>query len=49
MLGCVEGCSVKILNDCLRTKVKFGILGILEMQSFLGVPPGLNITLPAMG
>ncbi|NRB40172.1 MAG: helix-turn-helix transcriptional regulator [Pseudomonadales bacterium] len=36
MVRTVEGLSTKVLNDCLRTNVKFGIL---EKQSFAEIPP----------
>lgn len=36
MVRTVEGLSTKVLNDCLRANVKFGVL---EKHSFPEIPP----------
>ncbi|OUS24252.1 transcriptional regulator [Gammaproteobacteria bacterium 45_16_T64] len=42
----VEGLSTKVLNDCLRTNVKFGIL---QKLSFPEVPPRVEYQLTDYG
>lgn len=42
----LDGLTTKVLNDCLRTNVKFGIL---EKQSFPEVPPRVEYQLTNYG
>lgn len=42
----VEGLSTKVLNDCLRANVKFGIL---EKNSFPEIPPRVEYRFTTFG
>ena len=42
----LDGLTTKVLNDCLRTNVKFGVL---EKQSFPEVPPRVEYQLTDHG
>ena len=42
----VEGLTAKVLNDCLRTLVSYGIL---EKQSYAEVPPRVEYRFTAFG
>lgn len=46
MVRCVEGLSTKVLNDCLRANIKFGIL---KKNSFPEIPPRVEYELTEFG
>ncbi len=46
MVRTVEGLSTKVLNDCLRKNVEFGIL---EKQTYPEVPPRVEYVVTPLG
>lgn len=46
MVRCVEGLTKKVLNDCLRKNVEFGIL---ERKAFPEIPPRVEYALTPFG
>lgn len=46
MVRCVEGLTTKVLNQCLRRQVAFGIL---DRKAFAEVPPRVEYSLTAFG
>lgn len=46
MVRCVEGLTKKVLNDCLRKNVEFGIL---ERRAYPEVPPRVEYALTPFG
>lgn len=46
MVRCVEGLSTKVLNECLRKNMEFGIL---EKHSFAEIPPRVEYSVTAFG
>lgn len=46
MVRCVEGLSTKVLNECLRKNIQFGIL---ERVSFNEVPPRVEYKVTPFG
>jgi DNA-binding HxlR family transcriptional regulator len=46
MVRNVDGLSTKVLNDCLRKNVEFGIL---EKKSFPEIPPRVEYTITPFG
>lgn len=46
MVRCVDGLSTKVLNDCLKRNVEFGIL---ERISFNEIPPRVEYAFTPLG
>ena len=46
MVRCVEGLTKKVLNDCLRKNVEFGIL---QRKAYPEIPPRVEYALTAFG
>jgi DNA-binding HxlR family transcriptional regulator len=46
MVRCVEGLTKKVLNDCLRKNVEFGIL---ERKAYPEIPPRVEYALTPFG
>ncbi|MEH6625983.1 MAG: helix-turn-helix domain-containing protein [Motiliproteus sp.] len=46
MVRCVEGLSTKVLNDCLRKNMEFGIL---EKRSYPELPPRVEYAVTPFG
>jgi DNA-binding HxlR family transcriptional regulator len=46
MVRCVEGLTKKVLNDCLRKNVEFGIL---ERKAYAQIPPRVEYAFTPFG
>jgi len=46
MVRCVDGLSTKVLNECLRKNMEFGIL---EKHSFAEIPPRVEYHVTPFG
>ncbi len=46
MVRCVEGLSTKVLNDCLRKNISFGII---DKQTYLDTPVRVEYSLTEFG
>ena len=46
MVRCVDGLSTKVLNDCLKRNIEFGIL---ERISFNEIPPRVEYAFTPLG